>query len=201
MKPGRRIRRLASLAAVTALTLTGMATAVNLWLVHSARPRIGTPESLPVPGPFPVAIVPGARVHEDGRPTVALAERLDTALHLYRAGVVEKILVSGDPDAPEYDEVVAMDRYLAAAGVPASDRLRDPAGRRTIETMQNAWAVFGIDRAAICTQEFHLPRALFLARRAGIDAVGVKPVSEQGRPSLRLEVREFLARTLAFVEF
>ena len=126
-----------------------------------------------------VAIVLGARVYQDGRPSPMLEDRLETARALYVAGKVRRILVSGDHGTRGYDEVNGMHRWLVAHGVPERDVFLDHAGLRTLDTMERAARVFEVRDALVCTQEFHLARAVFLARRAGIDAVGV--VSDRRR--------------------
>lgn len=113
-----------------------------------------------------VAIVPGAYVFPDGTPSDMLADRLAAALALHRAGLVTRVLVSGGPA-----EVAGMTVWLARHGV--GEVLEDRAGLRTWATMQRAAASLGAARAVICTQRFHLPRALFLARAAGLRAVGL----------------------------
>jgi SanA protein len=170
---------------------------MNLWVARYGR-RHGYQSVAEVPA-RPVAIVLGARVHPDGSPSTALADRLEGALELYRAGRVDAILVSGDARAREYDEPKAMRRWLLDRGVSAERIRADPAGYRTLHTMQRAAKVFGIDGAVICTQAFHLARALFLARRAGIDAVGLC-VDRRYRTRTSNHLREFGARTVAFVE-
>ena len=89
-----------------------------------------------------------------------------------------RILVSGDHGTAAYDEVNAMHRWLVGHGVPSEDIFLDHAGLRTWDTMVRAARVFGIDGAVVCTQRFHLPRALYLARAAGLDAVGL--VADRG---------------------
>ncbi|WP_437292318.1 SanA/YdcF family protein [Sorangium sp. So ce406] len=119
-----------------------------------------------------VAIVPGALVWPNGTPSPALEDRLAAALDLYRAGKVRRILVSGDHGRVGYDEPNAMRAWLVRRGVPSGDVFMDHAGLRTLDTMQRAARVFGVRDAVVCTQEFHLPRALYLARAAGFPAVG-----------------------------
>src|SRR3989338_7718288 len=123
--------------------------------------------------PAPVAIVLGAKVKTDGQPSDILRDRLLTAIDLYRAGSVEKILVSGDDGQVEYDEVNAMRLYLLSADVDPDDIFLDHAGFDTYDSMIRAQKVFGVTKAIIVTQAYHLPRALYLADAFGIDAQGV----------------------------
>lgn len=146
------------------------------------------------------AIVPGALVFRDGRPSDILADRLETALELYRSGKVRKILVSGDHGRTEYDEANAMRRWLASRGVPAADVFMDHAGFDTCDTMLRARKVFRVDSAVVVTQTFHLPRAVYAARCAGIDAVGLKADRHRYCKQALNELRETLARAKSFAE-
>ncbi|MFN8443388.1 MAG: ElyC/SanA/YdcF family protein [Caldilineaceae bacterium] len=120
-----------------------------------------------------VAIVFGARVYNNGRLSGMLRDRVDMAVELYKAGKVNKLLVSGDNQFIDYDEPSAMMNYAIAQGVPASDIQPDFGGRRTYDTCYRAKSIFQVDSAILVTQQFHLPRALFLCEQLGIDAVGV----------------------------
>lgn len=121
----------------------------------------------------PVALVLGAAVFRDGRPSPFLAARLDLARRLYAAGKVQVLLVSGDNLAPEYNEPAAMRRYLIEAGVPAAAIVTDHAGFDTYDSCFRAARVFGVSRLIVVTQAYHLPRAVGTARRLGLDASGV----------------------------
>ena len=121
----------------------------------------------------PVAIVFGAGVRPGGRLSPMLADRMDTAIALYRAGKVRKLLVSGDNRFVDYDEPTAMYNYAVARGVPAEDVVRDFAGRRTYDTCYRANAIFGVENALLVTQRFHLPRAIFTCRNLRVDGLGV----------------------------
>ncbi|HVV52544.1 MAG TPA: ElyC/SanA/YdcF family protein [Polyangia bacterium] len=144
-----------------------------------------------------IAIVPGAAVHR-GQPLASLTERLDTALTLYRVGQVKAIFISG-VDRPDAPEVSTMQRWLLARGVPASDILSDDRGSRTRNTMLDAAARFGVGDAIVCTQALYVDRAVFLAREAGIDAVGIGVPSPVSR-SWRNVGTEALKTALAFYE-
>lgn len=129
----------------------------------------------------PVAIVFGAGIRPGGRLSPILKDRMDTAIALYRAGKVRKLLVSGDNSTVGYNEPGAMHAYAVAQGVPAEDVVRDYAGRRTYDTCYRAGHIFGVRDALLVTQRFHLPRAIFTCRSLGVGAMGV---SADRRPYL-----------------
>ncbi|MCE6993430.1 YdcF family protein [Saccharothrix sp. S26] len=121
----------------------------------------------------PVALVLGAGLTRAGTPTPFLAGRLDVAADLYRRGKVHVLLVSGDNSTVEYDEPSAMRAYLIEHGVPAEVVVADYAGLDTWDSCTRAKRIFGVERATVVTQRFHLPRAVALCRSAGIEAFGV----------------------------
>ena len=120
-----------------------------------------------------VAIVYGAGIYGNGRPSAALQDRLDTAIDLYRAGTVDRLLLSGDNSFENYNEPGVMIDYAREKGVPFEHIQPDYGGRRTYDSCYRAKQIFGLDDAILVTQEFHLPRALFLCRSMGIEATGV----------------------------
>jgi len=120
-----------------------------------------------------VAIVFGARVYNNGRLSGMLRDRVDTAIDLYKAGKVQKLLVSGDNQFADYDEPGAMMEYALTQGVPAADVQPDYGGRRTYDSCYRAKQIFQVSSAILVTQRFHLPRALFLCEQLGIEVVGV----------------------------
>jgi vancomycin permeability regulator SanA len=165
----------------------------NVWIRNAAAPYLYTAiDDVPE---REVAIVPGARVHEDGRPYPVLEDRLELARGLYERGKVERILVSGAANEPE-----GMRDWLVAHGVPAEAIATDPRGLRTLDTMRRASHEHGATSAIVCTQEFHLARAVWLARQSGIDAVGVRADRRRYPRHAQWLVREALARARAFVD-
>ncbi|HVL96798.1 MAG TPA: ElyC/SanA/YdcF family protein [Solirubrobacteraceae bacterium] len=142
------------------------------------------------------ALVLGARVHPDGRPTAMLDDRIRAAVALHRAGRVRKLLLSGDHGTRGYDEVNAMRRRALELGVPARDVFTDHAGFDTWDSSVRARRVFGARSVVVVTQAFHVPRAVWLARRAGLRAGGVaadRP-GGYGRWGRTASMREVLAR-------
>jgi len=118
-----------------------------------------------------VAIVLGASV-EGGEPSPILAARANAAIQLFEDHKVSKILVTGDNATTNYDEVNPVQRYLLAAGIPPQDIFLDHAGFDTYSSMYRAKEVFQATSATIVTQDFHLPRAVFIAQRLGMNAYG-----------------------------
>jgi SanA protein len=151
--------------------------------------------------PAQAALVLGAYVFPDGTPSTMVEDRLMTAYHLYQAGKVKKILISGDHGRVEYDEVNAMRRYLEAKGVPPEDIFMDHAGFDTYDSMYRARDVFQVHSAIVVTQAFHLPRAVWLARRLGLEAEGVVADQRIYAKAQYYDMREVLARVKAFGEW
>ena len=118
-----------------------------------------------------VAIVFGAAVRGD-RPTPVLADRVEAAVELYYAGRVQKLIMTGDNRFVDYNEPAAMIAYAVELGVPEDDLVADYAGRRTYDSCYRAREIFGVNRAVLVTQGFHLKRALFICDRLGLEAVG-----------------------------
>jgi SanA protein len=148
------------------------------------------------------ALVLGAQVYRDGRPSIMLRDRVNAAAELYTAGRVDKLLLSGDHSRLDYDEVGTMRRLLLAQGIPGRDIFTDHAGFDTWDSAQRARRVFDVSTAVVVTQRFHMARALYDARRAGLKVTGyAADRRDYGRVMRRLQVREAAARvkTLADV--
>jgi len=147
-----------------------------------------------------VAIVFGAGLTRNGQPTLILRDRVRTAVQLYLSGKVEKLLMSGDNQGIAHDEPGAMRDYAVSLGVPSDAIVLDNSGDRTYDTCYRAKAIFGLDSALLVTQQFHLPRALFLCNMLGIQAVGVNANNYRYWPPLMLiwNIREQLATVGAF---
>jgi vancomycin permeability regulator SanA len=123
--------------------------------------------------PAHAALVLGARVWEDGRPSLVLRQRVEVGSELFHRGLVDRVLLSGAGENREgLDETAAMRSAALALGVPESVIDLDPHGVDTAASARNA---AGLGSVIVCSQEFHLPRAVMLARIAGLDAQGAFP--------------------------
>jgi SanA protein len=193
----RRPILLTGLGAVLAVVLA--VGALNLYVVLAAEGR-ATDDVARLPH-AQAAIVLGAGVQPDGSMSGMLVDRVQRAIDLYRAGRVDKIIVSGDHQRWSYDEPGTMRRALQRHGVPDDAIFTDHAGFDTRATMVRAHRVFDVDSAIVITQGFHMGRALYLARAAGLDAHGLTadlhPYGRQGKIS---DVREVLARVKAVTD-
>lgn len=138
---------------------------------------------------MPTAVVFGAGLRRDGRPTTVLADRVSTAVALYQQGKVKTLLMSGSSNSTGYDEAAAMLEFAIQLGVPQEDILVDPEGDRTYLTCARAKDIFGVERALLITQRYHLPRALILCDALSIESEGVaadlRPYSAQTMWSAR----------------
>jgi SanA protein len=164
---------------VVLLALAALALVIPIWMRTSVAPY--TYASLYTIPRADVAVVLGASVAH-GAPLPLLASRADAAIALYREGKVGKILVTGDNGALSHDEVTPVRKYLLAAGIPARDIFLDHAGFDTYSSMYRARDIFGARSVIIATQDFHLPRALWLARALGLTVYGVVAPGAEGSP-------------------
>ncbi|WP_418791942.1 SanA/YdcF family protein [Phosphitispora sp. TUW77] len=146
------------------------------------------------------AIVLGARVYKNGGLSPVLADRLDTGIELYTEGKVKKLLLTGDHGQASYDEVNNMRLYALEQGVPETDIFMDHAGFSTYESMYRARDIFQVKKAIIVTQDFHLPRALYVAQALGLHASGVSADKREYIGEDYLRLREILANTKAVLQ-
>lgn len=136
-----------------------------------------------------------------GTPNLHFNQRIDAAVALYRAGKVRHLLVSGDNHVATYDEPTDMRNALVAAGIPTNAITCDYAGFHTLDSVVRAKQVFGLSRCTIISEDFHCPRALWIAREHGLDAIAfAAPDVSLKSWSLRAEAREQLARAWCSVD-
>ncbi len=196
----RRLRRRAILLAALALLIAGSLTMlIRRHILSSTAPHIYALETVPH---RPVALVLGAKVWGD-RPSHMLEDRLAAALALYEAGRCDKLLLSGAHHRDDYDEVGVMRRWLEERGVPADDLYLDHAGLRTFDSMVRAKQVFGAEQVIVISQDFHVPRAIYIGRTIGLDAIGVAAPAGYVYPRAlhrRNALRERVAQARAWLD-
>jgi vancomycin permeability regulator SanA len=189
------------LAAVIIIAVTAI---LNILVVQTAKPYILTEYEADAwadeNGGAAAILVLGASVSANG-PSAILASRLDEALALYSLGVSDLLLLSGDNGTIEYNEVQAMKDYTlangAALGITEKNIYLDYAGFSTYDSVYRARHIFEADKIVIVTQRYHLYRALYIADRLGLNAVGVAApdVAHQAKQN---DLREVPARVKDF---
>lgn len=201
---GRRIpwwrRCMRALLLVVALVVLAIAVA-NVVTVATTRDRVVTVEGAASElgaDPADAVVVLGASVYADGTPSDILADRLEVACDLYKAGAARAVIVSGDNRTSHYNESDAMKAYCVALGVPSEAVYVDHAGNTTYESMWRACYVFGAERIIVATQAYHLYRAMFAADSLGMQTWGV-PCDKGAYDNQRVySMREVLARAKDF---
>ena len=122
-------------------------------------------------------IILGAGVRPDGNPCDLLADRLDTGAKVYVRRICKTILLTGDNSGEGYNEPAVMKKWImekyTEVNVRDKDVIIDNCGFCTYDSIKRAKNVFNIKSAIISTNRYHLPRAIFIARRFGIEAYGI----------------------------
>lgn len=173
---------------------------INIYIISYAKPYIIT-ESEAENLHKDCVIALGAQVLPDGTPCHQLYDRVMVASQIFLDGAGETLLLSGDSRIPEeYDEITAMKGVAEEFGVEEKDILSDGAGLNTYASMDNLKNKFSFSSCVIVTQEYHIYRSVYIARKLGIDAYGV---CSDPRPYATIaynEARETLARVKAFYD-
>jgi len=138
------------------------------------------------------ALVLGAAAYPS-RLSDILQDRVDTAIELYKAGKAKTLIMSGAPN-----EVEKMAEYALEQGVKTTDLTKDPRGLNTLASVENA--AKDHKSLIIVTQNFHLPRAVFMARHLGVEAIGVSADRHDYPKLFDFERRELLASTKAMLD-
>lgn len=145
-------------------------------------------------------LVLGAGIKPDGSLSNILHERVLVAAELYFAGASQRILVSGDNSRKDYNEPDAMKDYLTGRGIDEKVVFADYAGFDTYDSVYRAKEIFRAKKIIIVTQDFHISRAVFIARALGLEAYGVACDTGRLRVDLRNEIRETAARSKYIVD-
>jgi len=182
-------------AGVFALILILCAWVINAYVVVKAKSRMFTdPAAI---AQVDAVIVPGASVYRSGKLSPVLRQRMEGALKYLVLHKGVKLILSGHAIPGGYNETVAMLDYARRNAVPPEDILVDEKGRSTYVTLLNFRRSSGIRRILIVSQDYHLPRALYIAQSMGFDASGLV-VSEDAGPS-SIPLREYLTRLKDFI--
>jgi vancomycin permeability regulator SanA len=123
--------------------------------------------------PADAVVVFGARVRNDGAPSLTLSNRVRTASELYRDGLADTVVMTGGIEPSGIDETIVMRDLAMQLGVPSWAIILDPGGHNTNASVANTIRIFrdnGLDRVLAVSQFYHLPRIKLAYARAGVDA-------------------------------
>ena len=186
----KMVKAFMQVVVIVIMILTILYLGINIYVNLLSKNYITTIDNVE---PKQAVMVLGAHVFQSGNVSPILQDRLEIAIELYKKRKVKKILMSGDHGQKGYDEVNAMRKYAIKKGVPEADIFMDHAGFSTYESVYRAKYIFGLNDMIISTQEYHLKRAIFLAKEFNINASGI---SADLRPYMNMEyykIRESIA--------
>ncbi|MDE8702026.1 ElyC/SanA/YdcF family protein [Adlercreutzia equolifaciens] len=200
-KKHRAVKRILITLLLMVLAAVAVVALANLATVATTRGQVRTVATAAdelAGNPADAVVVLGASVYPDGTPSDILADRLEVAVDLYKAGAAKAIICSGDNRTSHYNESDAMKAYCVSLGVPSEDVYVDHAGNTTYESLYRARHLFGAQRIIVATQAYHLYRALFAADQLGMEAWGVATDKGAYDDQLKYSMREIAARTKDF---
>lgn len=195
MKKGFRLGRcLLCLLLILILAVASGAAVLNRIAVEASRGRIIEADALESLSAADCVLVLGCGVTPSGSPSPMLADRLETGIRVFQTGCADCLLMTGDGRSLAYDEVTPMRRAAEAAGIDPERIVGDTLGLSTSQSILRARDEFGYRKIIIVTQRYHLPRALYLARTLGLDAVGVPAADIRYTGQIFRDIREIVAR-------
>lgn len=198
----KKIHIILKVSLVLILIIFALSLTINLYIINFSKKYIFSDIS-EVPGKYAV-IVPGASVINNRSVSHVLRDRIEAGMDLLDNGTVIKFMISGDHGKVDYDEVNTARKYILQMHTVDEDKIfMDHAGFSTYETMYRARDVFCVTDCCIVTQKFHIYRAVYIARKLGLDAVGyVSPSINdfRKRTIIAWNIREYFARVKAFFD-
>ena len=168
---------------------------VNLYIIRKEEKYIVSAQAFE---DVDCIMVLGCGVRPDGSPSGMLNDRLVQGISLYKEDVSDRLLMSGDHGKVNYDEVNLMKQFAIDRGVPSENIFMDHAGFSTYDSVYRAKEIFCAEKVIIVSQKYHLPRALYVAEKLGLDAYGVAAADVSYRGQSYREAREMLARAKDF---
>ncbi len=148
-----------------------------------------------------VALILGtSRYTTQGYTNLYFKYRIQAIVKLYKSGKIQHIIVSGDNSITSYNEPREMRKALMKEGIPFEAITLDFAGFRTLDSVVRCKEVFGQDNFIIISQQFHIERALFIAKKFDIHAIGFAAQNPPEKYSFKTNIREYFARTMAIID-
>lgn len=171
----------------------------NVWVVQTANNRLyNSLENTPYND---VALLLGtSKLNSSGNANLFFKYRIEAVTALFHSGKVKHIIVSGDNKELSYNEPRDMRKALLANQIPDSCITLDYAGFRTLDSVVRCKKVFGQNKVTIVSQRFHLERALFIAKKYDMDAIGFIAEDAPQQYGLYTYIREYFAKFLAVID-
>lgn len=196
-KPRRWLKRSLLLALLVCTSFVGVVVYANLTAVWASRGRLfDNADDMPL---APVGLVFGTTDKVNGRENLYFRYRIDAADKLWKAGKLERIIVSGSKE-PYYNEPQKMKNALVARGIPADRIDCDYEGQRTLDSVIRAKELFNADPVVFISQQFQNERAIYLAQAHGINAIGFNARDVPFVPGIRTRTREVGARVKMWLD-
>ncbi|MGV6831227.1 MAG: SanA/YdcF family protein [bacterium] len=141
-----------------------------------------------------------AKMLQNGNKNLYFVYRINATVQLYKAGKIDYVLVSGDNGTKFYDEPTDFKNELIDNGIPEAKIYLDYAGFRTLDSVIRAKEIFGQESITFISQEFHNQRAIYLAEKHGISAIGFNAKDIAGKYGFKTRLREHFAKTKAYLD-
>ncbi len=196
---GKKLKMILIIFLIIILILAIIVLGINGYVKLSTKSQIIKDNDFSNVKDMDCIVVLGAGIWKD-KPSPMLEDRLNEGINLYKKGVATKIIMTGDHSRADYDEVNVMKQFAIDKEVPSENIFMDHAGLSTYESIYRAKEIFKANKIIIVTQEYHLYRALYIANRLGLEAVGVPADPRVYAGATYREIREILARNKDFIQ-
>ena len=180
------------------LIFTILLAIINFYIISTTKRRIIEISNIEDKD-YDCIVVLGAGI-KNNKPSPMLEDRLLTAIELYNNKAAPKILVSGDHEYQDYDEVNVMKNYLKENGIPSEDIFMDHAGLSSYDSIYRTKKIFKADKVIIVTQKYHLYRSLYIAKSIDLNAYGVSATKREYMNQTKRDIREIAARIKDFLK-
>lgn len=190
MKGKKLIRAFGLLVALGILCYAGLIALVYYW-------EVNVPETVEYDG----IIVLGAQVLPTGEPSVQLQWRLDKAAECYWKNPCYVVVSGGQGGKEPEPEGDVMKRVLEEMGLPPHHVISDPKAMDTKQNIRNGWAILeekGCTKPLIVTSDYHVPRAMAIARDNGLDPLGA---GSPCKPGLKFWLKNHMREALSWVKY
>ena len=171
---------------------------INLYMYIITKPKIKNIEEI-TDQDIDCILILGAGIRGE-KPSPMLEDRLLVSIDAYNKNLSNKIIVSGDHGRIDYDEVNIMKKYLIDNNIKSENIFMDHAGFSTYDSIYRAKEIFQAKKVVIITQEYHLPRALYIARELGLESYGISASKREYHFQIKRDIREYVARVKDFIK-